>query len=74
MISEEEAIEIARRVAAEKGWRWQAPVRAHRTRAWIFVGRAEWEVRTNADMRGTNVLVVVDAQDGTVLRAAYLPR
>jgi hypothetical protein len=31
-------------------------------------------VRTNADMRGTNVRVVVDAQDGTVLQAAYLPR
>jgi hypothetical protein len=74
MISEEEAIEIARRVAAEKGWRWKEPVKAHRTRAFIFIGRAEWEVLTNADMRGTNVRVVVDAQDGTVLRAAYLPR
>ena len=74
MISEEEAIEIARRVAVEKGWRWQEPVKAHRTRAFIFFGRSEWEVLTNADMRGTNVRVVVDAQDGTVLRAAYLPR
>ena len=74
MISEQEAIEIARRVAAEKGWRWREPVKARRTRTWIFIGRAEWEVRTNAEMRGTNVLVVVDAQDGTVVRAAYLPR
>jgi hypothetical protein len=74
MISEEDAIEIARGVAVEKGWRWREPVRARRTRSWIFIGRAEWEVRTNADMRGTNVRVVVDAQDGTVLQAAYLPR
>jgi hypothetical protein len=74
MISELGAIEIARRVAAEKGWQWRLPVKADRTGPFFFSGRAEWEVRTNANMRGTNVLVVVDAQDGTVLRAAYLPR
>lgn len=74
MISEHEAIEIARRVAAEKGWRWEEPVVARRTRTLFIVGPAEWEVTTNADKRGTNVRVVLNAEDGAVLRAAFLPR
>ncbi len=62
----ERAIEIARGVAEAREWDWLGPVRAEIT--------AEgWEVRSNADALGTNVVVLVDAS-GSVKRAAFLAR
>jgi len=37
-------------------------------------GRERWEVRTNAQRRGTNARFVIDAVDGNVLEAFWLPR
>ena len=73
-ISSEEAIENARRAATELGLRWEEPVRASRSRRFLFFGRVTFEVWTNADRRGANCRFVVDGDDGTVRRAYWLPR
>ncbi|MBP9205320.1 MAG: hypothetical protein KBG28_15225 [Kofleriaceae bacterium] len=73
-LDEGTAIAGARAVAAERGWRWEAPVKARRSRTWWPLGRRTWEVRTNAEHIGCNVLVVLDAATGRVVRAAWLPR
>jgi hypothetical protein len=74
MISVEQAIEAARRAAIERGWPWEGRIDVSRVRAFIFFGRLTYEVRSNADMLGTNVRVVVDPEDGTVREAYWLPR
>ena len=53
-ISSEEAIERARRCAEERGWVWREPVIVKRSRAFVLIGRVRYEVRTNAEMRGSN--------------------
>jgi hypothetical protein len=73
-ISSEEAIERARRCAEERGWVWREPVIVKRLRAFVLVGRVRYEVRTNAEMRGNNARIVVDAEDGSIAEAHWLPR
>jgi len=67
----EDAVAIARAEAEARGWPWQGRVSVNRRRTWIFFGRLSFEVFTNADYRGGNVIVDVDAQTGEVLRAGY---
>lgn len=73
-ISIEEALQRARRCAEERGWVWQEPVRVTRSRAFILVGRLRYDVWTNAEMRGCNARIVVDADDGSITEAHWLPR
>jgi hypothetical protein len=73
-ISEADAILRARDSATERGWEWREPVHVSRQRAYVFFGRLSYEVRSNADSRGCNVRVVVDAEDGSVKEAFWLPR
>lgn len=73
-IGREDAIARARAVALERGWPWREPVRVHREFAFVLFGRMRWVVETNAEHRGANVRVVVDAEDGEIVLAAYLPR
>lgn len=69
----DEAIERARQIARERQWTWEPPIRARRRRS-LFVGPARWEVWSNADMRGSNVRVVIDDATGKVLTRVLLPR
>jgi hypothetical protein len=73
-ITSEDAIARARRVADERGWPWQEPVHVARRRAYVFFGGVTYEIRTNATTRGQNARIVVDAEDGSVLEARWLPR
>ena len=73
-ISEQDAVATARRLAEERGWRWEEPVHVSRRRSLVLFGRVSYEIRTNADRRGCNVRVVLDADDGTVVEAHWLPR
>lgn len=73
-ISVEEAIERARRCVEERGWVWREPVHVTRSRAFVLLGRVRYEVRTNAEMRGSNARIVVDAEDGSITEAHWLPR
>jgi hypothetical protein len=70
----EVAAEEARRCAEEGGWVWREPVIVKRSRAFVLVGRVCYEVRTNAEMRGSNARIVVDAEDGSIAEAHWLPR
>src|SRR5207248_934986 len=62
-ISPEQAIELARACAEERGWPWLEPVDVSRSRAYVLFGRVEYEVRSNAECRGSNARVVVDGED-----------
>jgi hypothetical protein len=73
-MTHEEAIERARALAEERGWTWREPVRVTERRDFVLLGRRRLCVRSNADSRGTNVLVELDAETGEVLHAAWLPR
>ena len=70
----DEAKAQAQQEAVARGWSWREPVSARFTRSWIFFGRKLIEVRSNADMRGTNVSVVFDAESGAIERTSFLPR
>jgi hypothetical protein len=73
-ISSEEAVERARRYAEERGWTWREPVRVTRSRSLVVLGRATYEVRSNAESRGSNARVIVAADDGSIVEAHWLPR
>jgi hypothetical protein len=73
-ISEQDALRRARRPADERGWRWEEPVRVQLSRAYVVAGKATFEVWTNASCLGCNVRIVIDAEDGAVLEAYWLPR
>ena len=70
-ISEDDAVAIAREVAETRGWSWRGRVVVNRRRKWIFFGELSFEVFSNADYRGGNVIVAVDAKTGEVLRAGF---
>jgi hypothetical protein len=73
-MTSEEAMEAARRLAAERGWTWKQPVAVQRERRWILFGRTTWFVRSNAHAKGQNVNVRLDARTGSVVQAAFAPR
>jgi hypothetical protein len=73
-ISSEEAVERARQYAEERGWPWHEPVRVTRSRAFVVSGRVTYEVRSNAQSRGSNARVIVAADDGSIVEAYWLPR
>ena len=61
MISEQEAVAIARGIAGQRGWAWVEPARATLRRHWIGPG-GRWEVFSNARGLGAIVRVVIDAK------------
>jgi hypothetical protein len=67
LISEEEALLIARDECKKRDWAWLDPVE-------VQSQRGKWIVRTNRQGRGANARVVIDQNTGTVIDAAYLPR
>ncbi len=71
-MTENEALQIAKDLAATKGWTWREPVTVRRRRRWFrFVG---WTVQSNAQSRGCNVYVEIDDLSGRIARAAFWPR
>jgi len=73
-MTSEEAIEIGHALARERGWPWREPVAVVRRRRWFVFGRRQWQLRSNAEMRGGNVFVIVDDETRHVIRAGYGPR
>ena len=71
-MTQAEAIDIARNHASEQGWPWKQPVRCKGHGGW-FKARC-WEVRSNSDARGCNVVVVIDEATKAVTNANFLPR
>jgi hypothetical protein len=73
-VTEQEAIERARAVAAESGWAWVEPARAVRLPANDALPE-RWEVWSHS-RRGLGAMarIVVDAATGAVLDRGYIPR
>lgn len=73
MISESQAVDIARAVAKQEGWAWVEPAQATLHRDWFGPG-GRWEVASNRLGRGAMVRATIDAQTGAVLHKGYIPR
>jgi hypothetical protein len=70
LITKDEAIAIAKNVATTQGWDWDEPIHARLTGR-FFGEPHEWEIISNARCRGANVLVVLDATTGKIIRRAF---
>jgi hypothetical protein len=66
-IDKERAIQIARAVAAERGYPWLEPTH-------VSEREAEFHVSSNAEELGGNLLVVVDRSTGNVREIHHYPR
>ena len=74
-VTEFAAIEIAQKVAAERGWPWEEPILAiGRRRGWFWSGPRYWEVFSNSNCSGRNVSVAIDYTTGRVLGSGFNPR
>ena len=66
-ISEVEALAAARSAVERAGFEWTEPVRIRQRRKY-------YQVVTNADMRGGNIWLKVDAESGKVELSGPSPR
>jgi hypothetical protein len=73
MIERDEAVEIARARATEKGWAFSEPVGVTLRRGW-FGQDDRYEIDTNASMRGTKARFVINAVTGEVISEGYVAR
>ena len=71
-MTETEAIEIAARHAKQQGWTWLEPVECKLNKRWF--SQPVYVIRTNTGNRGCNILMMIDATEGTVTEARFLPR
>lgn len=71
-MTETQAIEIAREYAAAHNWPWEEPIKCGRRRVWF--ASPCWDVRSNADSRGRNVVIVVDEKSKSVSSGRFLLR
>jgi uncharacterized membrane protein YkoI len=73
MIERDQAVEIARKRASEKGWAFAEPLDVMIRRGW-FGGVNRFEIETNAGNRGTKARFVVDAKTGEIVSEGYILR
>lgn len=73
VISEAEAIRLAKHLAEENGWGWLDPAYTTLRRRWFGPG-GRWEIQSNAAGKGPKVRVILDAQSGQVIEKGYIPR
>jgi hypothetical protein len=70
-VTPERAIDVARRAAEARGLVWRSPAEARRHGR--LLGRPYWEVISNAEARGSNVVVRL-GMDESVLDVSVRPR
>jgi uncharacterized membrane protein YkoI len=73
MIEQNQAIEIARKRAAEKGWAFAEPLQVTTRRRW-FGGTSRYEIETTAGKRGTKARFSIDANTGEIISEGYVSR
>ena len=73
MIERDQAIEIARKRAAEKGWPFAEPLDLIIRRGWLG-GVSRFEIETNAGNLGTKARFVIDAKTGEIVSEGYVSR
>lgn len=76
LMSEDEAIRLAKDVARQNRWTWTGTVRATLHKPWPIIGqllrrRPYWRVVSNADDVGYNVVVTIDAENRVVLSQRF---
>ena len=71
MLSKQEVIEIAKKVALEQNWSWLEPVSVELSWRSLF---HNWDIRTNADKRGANIYMTIDGRNGKIIRKGFAPR
>ena len=73
MIEQDQAIDIARKRAAEKGWAFVEPLAVVARRSWLGAA-SRFEIETNAGNRGTKARFIIDAKTGEIISEGYVPR
>ena len=73
MIKQDEAIEIARKRAAEKDWAFDDPVNVVTRESWS--GEVtRYEIVTNRGKLGSKARFTIDAKTGDIVSEGYIPR
>ncbi len=70
-LTQDEALEAARRYADERGGTWRGALHVQRVR---HAGAPAVQVDTPVGFLGVNARIVVGAEDGRVLDGAFNPR
>jgi hypothetical protein len=73
MISENDAINIAKQLAADNSWGWCEPAEVIFRRSW-FGKPLRYEVFSNALGFGPKVRVFIDANTGEIIEKGYIKR
>ncbi len=78
-ITSDQAIAIAKKIATQEGWMWFEPIEIDKIPRKKLPARFPgafdvWSIRTNIEMKGCNVSMLVDAEDGTIRVKGYGPR
>ncbi len=73
MIDRDQAVEIARKRAAEKKWAFVEPLNVVIRRSWLGA-ISRFEIETNAGKRGTKVRFVIDAKTSEIVSEGYISR
>lgn len=73
MISENDAVKIARQIAEDRSWGWEEPVEVIFRHSWL--GKPlRYEVYSNVLKIGAKVKVVIEANTGDILEKGYIRR
>jgi hypothetical protein len=71
-ISETEALDLARSIAATNQWQWLPPVSVKCKRR--FFRTPLWVIHSNSEQKGCNVHIELDSISGEIVKAAFWPR
>jgi hypothetical protein len=71
-MTEDEAIELARRTAEIEGWTWCGKIVAQQKKR--LFGPTYWQVISNYDCAGCNVRIQISDDTGTILSKGFMPR
>ena len=73
MISEGEALTIAKEYAKQRGWQWLVPVNIDRRNHW-WGPLYSYCIFTNASCRGLNIMLEIEAKSGNIVKGGFNPR
>lgn len=73
-MTQAEVIERARRVAEAEGWPWEEPVSALARKKGLLSKSFYWDIMTNCNGLGRNVIIYIDDETGEVTGKGWQPR
>jgi hypothetical protein len=73
-VSRRQSLLIAKEVASQSGWEWKEPVRVRYGKDdYLYGGTGFYTVVTDLQMSGADIVIVIGAEDGRVLRVGRRP-